>query len=208
VKASPVSLAFAYDRSPSSRWVDADGRLHCDVVNISRAAINPYAGREIPDFAKYNLNQDKVYQVFRDPDELAKAADTFNNLPVLSEHYVVTAADPQPDLVCGASGTDAEFDPPFLQNSLVIWRQDAIDDIMSGRKREISCGYRFELDLTPGRYLGSAYDIRMQNISGSHIALVEEGRAGPDCAIDRAPWPSWLAREEERFEAFRRAYCA
>lgn len=200
-----MSLSFAFDRSPISRWIDRDGRLHV-VANISRAAINPYAGREIPDFATYRLDPDKIYQVFRDPDELAKAADTFNNLPVLSEHYVVTAVDPQPDLVCGASGSDAEFDPPFLQNSLVIWRQDAIDDVVSGRRREISCGYRFEVDLTPGRYLGSAYDIRMRNISGSHIALVEAGRAGPDCAIDRA-FPSWLARQEEALAAFRRRFC-
>jgi uncharacterized protein len=206
IEASLVSLAFALDRSTSSRWFDQDGRLHC-TANISRAAVNPYLGREVPDFLKHRLDPDRLYKILRVPGELARAAPSFDNLPVLSEHYVVSADDPQPGLVVGASGSDAEFDPPFLRNSLVIWRQDAIDDIVSGRTRELSCAYRFDLDLTGGRFLGQPYDGVIRNIVGSHIALVEEGRAGPDCAIDEAPRPAWLVREEERLAAFRRHYC-
>jgi uncharacterized protein len=169
--------------------------------------VSPYAGAEIPDAARYSLDPSAIYYLLRDPNELAKAAPSFDNLPVLDGHYIVTAKDPQQGLVVGASGSDSEFDPPFLRNSLVIWTQDAIDDIVSGRQKEISCGYRFSLDMTPGVYQGAPFDARMVNIEGSHVALVPDGRVGPDCAIDEAPCSAWLAREQERFEAFKRRYC-
>jgi len=200
---SPV-LAYAFDRSTSSRWFDRDGRLHC-VANISRAQVAEYLGREIPDAARYGLSPDATYRLFRDPAELAKAAPSFDLLPLLAEHHEVSADDPRPDLIVGASGNDSEFDSPFLRTSLVIWRQDAIDDIMSGARREISIGYRFDLDPQPGTYQGQPYDARMVNIGGSHIALVPDGRAGPSCAIDEAPQPAWLVRQEETFVALKRA---
>jgi uncharacterized protein len=201
-----VSLAFAYDRSTSSRWIDADGRLHA-TANLTRGCVNDYLGSEIPDAARYGLAPAATYRLFRDPNELAKAAPSFDNLPVLAEHYIVTSTDPQQGLVVGATGSDSEFDPPFLRNSLVIWVQSAIDDIVSGRKRELSCGYRFSLDMSPGIYVGEAYDARMVNIEGSHVALVPDGRVGSSCAIDAEPRPAWLSRQEDALGAFRRRFC-
>jgi hypothetical protein len=122
---------LAFDRA-SVRTYDRDGRLHVEITNISKAAVNPYIGREIPDYQALGLEPDRVYQLLRDPDELAKAAPTFNNIPLLSRHVPVTADDHKPDLVIGSTGTDAAFEAPYLRNSLVIWARDAIDD---GRER-------------------------------------------------------------------------
>src|SRR4029077_19016588 len=122
------------------RTYDRDGRLHVEISNISKATVNPYIGREIPDWKALGLNPDKVYRLLRDPDELAKAAPTFNNIPVLSRHVPVTADDHKPDLVIGSTGTDSA---PYLRNSLVIWARDAIDDIESEVKKELSSGYRY-----------------------------------------------------------------
>jgi len=70
---------LAFDRA-SVRTYDRDGRLHVEISNISKAAVNPYTGREIPDYKALGLDPDKVYKLLRDPDELAKAAPTFNNI--------------------------------------------------------------------------------------------------------------------------------
>jgi uncharacterized protein len=179
---------LAFDRA-SVRTYDRDGRLHVQVTNISKAAVNPYIGREIPDYKALGVDPDRVYQLLRDPDELAKAADTFNNVPLLSRHVPVTADDHKPDLVIGSTGTDAEFDAPHLRNSLVIWARDAIDDVESEVKKQLSSAYRYRADMTPGTYEGQPYDGVMRDIVGNHVALVREGRAGSDVVVGDAAIP-------------------
>jgi hypothetical protein len=173
---------MALDRE-SVRTTDADGRLHVALSNISKATVNPYKGSEIPDAKALGLDENKVYRLLRHPDELAKAVPSFNNLPLLSEHVPVSADAHQPDLVIGSTGTDAAFEPPYLRNSLVVWAKPAIDDIESGDAKELSCAYRYTADMTPGVYEGMPYDGIMRNIVGNHLALVKEGRAGPDVVV-------------------------
>ena len=175
------SVKFAFDRS--MRRVDADGRLHVDVSNISKATINPYLGREIPNAASLGLNPDSVYMLLRCPEELAKGAATFNNLPLLSRHVPVTVDDHQPDLVVGSTGTDAVFDGTYLKNSLVVWEAVAIAGIESREQCELSSAYRYDADMTPGVYDGKPYHGVMRNLRGNHVALVEVGRAGPDVVV-------------------------
>ena len=86
-----MTPALAFDRS--ARHVDVDGRLHVAASHISKAAVNPYYGREIPGADTLGLDPARVYQLLRDPEELAKAAPTFNNLPLLSKHVPVSALD-------------------------------------------------------------------------------------------------------------------
>lgn len=174
--------ALAFDRA-SARTYDADNRLHVTRSNISKAVINPYLGREIPDYEDLGLDPDRIYQMYRDPEELEKAAPTFNNLPILSKHVPVSAERPEQALVIGSTGTDAAFDGTYLTNSLVFWVRDAIRLIEDEVQKELSCSYRYRPDMTPGTVNGEAYDGVMRDIRGNHVALVSEGRAGPDVVV-------------------------
>lgn len=177
--------ALAMDRA-TVRSYDADGRLKVELTNISKANICGYRGSEIGP----ELDPNRIYQLLRDPEELAKAADTFNNIPLLSRHVPVTADNHRPELVIGSTGTDAVFEAPYLKNSLVIWARDAIDAIEDETQKELSCAYRFRVDMTPGAYEGEKYDGRMIDIVGNHVAVVSTGRAGPDVVIqDSMPVP-------------------
>lgn len=182
---------LAFDRS-TVRSVDPDGRLHVSVTNISKANICPYYGREVPGWQTLGLDANRIYKLLRHPDELAAAAPTFNNLPILDQHVAVDAWDPdshRADIVIGSTGTDASFAPPFLQNSAVLWSRRAIDDVQAADRnpergrRQWSCAYRYTPDMTPGNFEGLQYDGVMRNIIGNHVALVDEGRAGPDVMI-------------------------
>ena len=175
-------IVMAMDRA-SCRSFDIDGRLHIDKTNISKATVNPYMGREIPGFASMGLDPDRVYHLFRHPDELAAAAPTFNNLPVLNVHVEVSADDHKPENVVGSTGTHAAFDGTYLTNSAVVWARDSIDLIESDEQREWSCAYRYTPEMTPGIFGGCKYDGIMRNIVGNHVALVTEGRAGPDVVV-------------------------
>ena len=180
---------MAFDRQ-SARSIDADGRMHVSKTNISKAVVNPYYGREIPGWQQLGLEGDKVYRLYRDPDELAKGASTFNNLPILNKHIPVTVDAPQKDNVVGSIGSDVVFDAPYLQASLCVWDAAAIAGVESEKQCELSCGYRYDPDMTPGTTSdGEAYDGVMRNIRGNHLALVEVGRAGPDVVVaDSSPF--------------------
>lgn len=175
------TIPFAFDKSVRS-YTD-DGHLKVEITNISKANICPYVGKEIPEWKALGLDPDKIYKLYRDADELKKAAPTFNQLPLLSEHQPVTAAAFPQELVIGSTGTDAVFEPPYLKNSLVVWTRDDIDDIEAAAKKELSSGYRYRADMTPGTLNGEKYDGVMRDIVGNHVALVREGRAGKDVVV-------------------------
>ena len=173
---------FALDRA-SLRSKDVDNRLHVASANISKAMVCPYFGREIPDSEALGLQPDKVYYLLRDAAELEAAAPTFNNLPLLFDHAIVTAADPKQERVVGTTGTDTVFEAPYLKTSLAIWVGEAIAAVESGEYEQLSCAYRYRPDMTPGKFNGVLYDGVMRDIVGNHVALVREGRAGPDVMV-------------------------
>lgn len=166
-----------------ARSYDQDGRLHVRVSHVSKACVNPYRGREIPGAEALGLDLDKVYQLLRDPEELARSVPTWNGLPLLIKHTPVSADDPQRDAVVGSLGTDASFRPPYLDNSLTVWDGEAIAGVESGQQRQLSGGYHYRADMTPGTWRGQAYDGVMRDIRGNHVALVEAGRAGNDVLV-------------------------
>lgn len=175
------TIKLAFDKS--MRTYDTFGRLHVAVSHISKATVNPYRGNEIPEAERLGLEPDRVYFLLRDPAELTKGADTFNNVQILSKHVPVFATAPQKELTIGSTGTDAAFIAPYLNNSLVINDANAIQAIEREEVMELSSAYSYDADMTPGTYEGVRYDGVMRNIKGNHVALVTEGRAGPDVVV-------------------------
>ena len=175
---------MAQDRS--MRSYDEDGRLHVETSNISKSTVNPYYGSEIPNHDKLGLEPTKVYYMLRDPEELEKAVQTFNNLPLLSKHIPVSADEPQKDVIVGTTGSDAKFEDGYLKCSLAVWDSEAIAGIESGEQMELSSAYRYVADMTPGEFKGMRYDGVMRDIVGNHVALVDVGRAGRDVVVSDA----------------------
>jgi mutator protein MutT len=178
-----------YDNK-SVRTKDTDGRLHVQQSNISKAGVNPYLGSEIPNHEKLGLDPKKIYKLLRHPDELKKAAETFNRQPLLSRHVPVSADDHQGDIVVGTIGSDAVYEHPYLKNSLTVWTQDGIDAVESDEQKELSSAYHYDADMTPGEYEGAKFDGVMRNIRGNHVALVKTGRAGSDVVVGDEALPN------------------
>jgi len=168
----------------SLRTQDRFGRMRVKMTNISKANVCPYLGREIPGYQALGLDANTVYRMWRHPDELAKAAHTFDMVPVLDEHIVVDAANPEKDYVAGTTGSGTVFEYPYLKVPMAFWVGDSIDEVKTKRKRELSPGYTYTPDMTPGTTPeGLTYDGVMRNITGNHIAIVKEGRTGPDVMV-------------------------
>jgi len=150
---------------------------------ISKANICPYLGREIPNFQALGLEPEKTYRLFRDPKELEKGASTFDGKPLLIRHVPIDASLPRKELWVGTVGT-CTFESPYLvTRPLVVLTKEAIDLIESNEQGELSSAYRYEAEMTPGTWGGEPYDGVMRNIQGNHVAIVSEGRAGPDVRV-------------------------
>ena len=173
-------MEIACDSKLLNRRYDADGRLHILRTPISKATVNPYYGREIPDADKLGLEPERVYYLLRDPGELAKAAPSFARNQLMFVHTPVSADDPKQDSIAGTIGSDVAFEAPYLIADLCIWDVEAIAGVETDTVRELSSSYRYRADMTPGMYEGQRYDGVMRDIQGNHVALVKSGRAGSD----------------------------
>ena len=179
----PTDL-FALDRA-SVRRSDHDGHLHIETSPISKATVRPYYGREIPRWQSLGLDENHVYQLLLDPGELEKGAKTFNSKPLLFVHKPMTANDHDRSVVVGGV-SDVEWKAPYLMATLGVWDAEGIEGIESDERRQLSAAYRYDAVMEPGVYEGKRYDGRMVNIRGNHVALVPEGRAGPDVIVSDA----------------------
>ncbi|MEG7521050.1 DUF2213 domain-containing protein [Morganella morganii] len=172
---------LAFDRSMRSK--DGNGHLIVERTVLSKAAVNPYRGKEIPGFESLGLDPEKVYYLLRDPAELERAAKTFSKKQLLIRHVPVDSDEPQKEDTIGTIGSDITFESGMLYGDLCVWDGYAIDLIESEKMKELSAGYGYTPDMTPGEYEGQHYDGVMRNIFGNHVALVERGRIGRDAII-------------------------
>lgn len=169
---------LAFDR----RMETIDGHLVVTNCNISKANVCPYLGSEIPGSEALGLKPDQVYNLYRDPAELEHAAPTYERAPLMMQHIGVSADSPQHFLIAGTV-SNVRFRYPYLVADLTVWTREGINGINDGTRREISCGYRYTPEMSPGEINGVKYDGRMTNLICNHVALVEAGRAGPDVLV-------------------------
>jgi hypothetical protein len=150
---------------------------------LSRTGVFEYVGADVPGASRLNLAADEVVRVHRSASELAKAAPSFRNVAVLSQHVERDASFDH--LIVGTVGPDVRFDGTFLRGSVVIWDEDAIRGIQDGSKRELSAGYAYSVPpvMRAGTFRGEAFDCMQSDLICHHIALVDEGKCGRNCSL-------------------------
>lgn len=79
----------------------------------------------------------------------------------------------------GTLGELVRQDGRFVAATVVVKDQKAIQKVLDGTQ-ELSCGYECDLEFTPGEVDGQRYDAVQRQIRGNHVAIVPQGRAGPE----------------------------
>ena len=138
---------MAFDRSLRTETVD--GRLVVESCNISKANVCPYFGREIPGSEALGLEPGRAYMLYRDKAELEAAVSTYERIPLMMHHVASTASQPNKPYIVGTV-SNVRYRHPFLIADLTVWDAEAIAVIESGAQRELSCGYRYTVDMSPG----------------------------------------------------------
>jgi hypothetical protein len=154
-------------------------------ARAARVGVYDYAGREVDPDNKHGLRDQATVKVLRDDATVfdEAAARSFIGKPVTDDHpAAAVTADNWRDHARGTiMGAMREGD--YLAFDLLLTDADAIRKV-DGGKRELSNGYAAELqfgDFTAAD--GTKCQARQASITGNHVALVDRGRAGPDCAI-------------------------
>lgn len=174
---------LVFDAAPSARSIDDNGFMHVRSSHLTKAVVNPYYGSEIPGWKEHGLEANQLYYGYRDPEELKKSLRTWAGLPLHLQHHTDSADEPAKLTRVGSVGTNIVWNAPYVDAPLTVWDKEAQEGIESGRLRALSCGYRYEPDFTPGVIEGIPYDFVMRDISGNHVALVADGRAGAEVVV-------------------------
>lgn len=142
------------------------------------------------------LNADgSIRRELRLPEEVfaPESLATLDLIPVTREHPPrLVTNDNARDYQVGTTGQNAEQSDRFVKTTVQINDREAITDIDSNKRRDLSCGYTCDKEMTPGVTKGiqgvrdgAKYDLIQRNIRYNHVATTTYGRAGPEVSIPR-----------------------
>lgn len=121
--------------------------------------------------------------IMRSTTTLQKSADSFNN-------QVVTLGHPKDSVDSSNSSqyqigfiTNVKVAGKWLVGDIVITDKASVDEVLSNRAVEFSCGYTADIIAKEGDYLGIHYSYEFDNVVGNHVALVNLARAGHDATF-------------------------
>ena len=174
---------FTIEKLGPKQSMTPEGFLLCEEVPIARTGMMIYG----PDETPIDAGPDGLVKIFREEDEVfcPETVASAQGKPVTDDHpdedvTPVTWKEKTVGIAMNVRRGVGAMDDLLLAD-LLITTEEGIELIQDG-KREISCGYDADYEETaPG--VGC-----QKNILINHIALVDQGRCGPRCAVsDHSP---------------------
>ena len=169
---------------------EPEGYLLCLNVPVARTGTQEYLPEELGLTGNEQLSvsaENKLIPVFRPEEEVfsPETVASFEGMPVTNDHppegvdvsNIRALQKGHAHNVRRGSGEESDL----LLADLIITDPALITAILEEGKREISCGYTYELCRENGQYI-------QRKIRGNHVAVVDAGRAGSRVSIkDRKP---------------------
>lgn len=142
-----------------------EGFIH-DTPIVGRVGIQQY------------LNSDgSIRRELRLPEDVFKADSlaSFAGKPITVDHPAGGAVTHKTAgaVMIGTMLSAGKQDGDSIRADIVLHVPDAIGD-----RRQLSLGYKVDLDETPGEWNGQKYDAIQRNIVVNHLSVVKSGRAG------------------------------
>lgn len=169
----------------TKREITQQGYMVAPAV-IGRCGIQEYTRAELG----LDGEPDAVVRLMRTPEEVFRPETiaSFENMPLTYRHPDAGVdASTWPELAKGNVRDIAKLPADLLGGTVWVMDADQVSRVASGDV-DLSCGYSFDLDLTPGTAPnGQAFDGYQRTILGDHLAIldrsVDSPRGGPVCRI-------------------------
>ena len=206
-KAVATDAAFSYYAAALSQNIGRtpEGYLICKDAVIGRTGkmqymVSQLRREQLQDLGISDKFRDNdVVDLWRDPEEVFAGASlaSYESKPVTDNHPTtfVNAKNHRTHHrghvrnVRAGDQALSTGDLPILAD-VVITDEALAQDVLSGRRRELSCGYNYHL----------AYDgqrLSQVSITGNHVAVVAKGRAGAEARIhDAAPRKEYVVTRD------------
>ncbi len=201
-----MATVTVYDRVKiTSRTVTPEGYMKAPARISVAGNVQRYSARELG-LDGEGMDANRMVALYRPRDEVfaPDAIASFEGKPVTFHHppEPVTSDNWKKYSVGDAHGVHPEGDG--VHASLIIRDANAVKGVTDGTC-EMSNGYSFELDMTPGvAPSGAAYDGVQRKLRGNHIAIVDMARGGRTCRIGDEDTTTTTETSKERHMATRK----
>ena len=166
-------MAFYASKISPNLYKTEEGYLVCPSVPIGRVGGIKYLDTELG-----IGNEGKLITVYRNKEENSNkyTLSSFEGKPITDGHPDVDIDATNYNYYQKGHMQNIKADNDYIYADLFITDSTLIDEVLSGAKRQVSCGYKTIYK----EYNGDLYQT---NIRGNHLAIVEEGRAGNAVSI-------------------------
>lgn len=180
-----IKDAFRLDASAIGKAeITAQGFLRVPVT-AGRVGVFPYV-----------YEDGRIVYEYKPAEELfaQMSMDTLKSAPLTDEHPMdstppLVTIENAPTVMRGFLSDTVARDGLYLNTFATITDRGLIEEIRSGKKREVSPGYLCDVDLVSGIWVDPRtgipyhYDRIQRNIRHNHLAAVTDGREGPEVKI-------------------------
>lgn len=173
------------DLKPTSRIKTPQGFMICKDVTLAKPMVKEYYAGELGVVDGFEATD--IINIYTPPDVLFGQAviDGFTASDVAMQHPKGNQlnSDNYKEHVIGTA-KNVRADNGYLIADLTIKDKWAIEAIEYDDVKQISLGYAAELDMTAGTTeTGQEYHGQWIGMVADHVAVVRDGRCGPDCKI-------------------------
>lgn len=170
-------ITYYGSRISPNKVETAEGFLICRNVPIARVGEQKYYAHEL----QLDGDPNREVLVHRYEDDVFDQATvaSFEGKPVTDSHPDGFVDSDNYSKLQKGHVQNVRRDGDYIMADLYINDSDLIEQIQSGKKKEVSCGYYCV-------YEPDGSDYKQTKIRGNHVAVVQKGRAGHEVAIQDA----------------------
>lgn len=147
-----------------------DGFLTVELA-ATRAGVMPYFDNQTGEVVMELKPEDEIFSDI--------TMNSIKGVPITDRHPpVMLNTKNWKDFTKGTTHLNPRKDGNLLVIDETLFDDELIAYVKSGKKEQVSIGFRAELEEKSGTYDGKEYDRIQRNIRINHVAHVEQGRAG------------------------------
>jgi len=159
---------------------NANGFLVANAT-IAREGVLDYQWWQVDSQIAEKIDKE-IIRVFRSAAVLGADMSSYDSLAVVDFHMGTDVSVKDKEQIRGLF-TEARLEDGKIKGRITITDNDTIYDVEHNGKRELSLGYDTEVQIMSGNFNGENFDVEITKILPNHVAVVEKGRCGPECAI-------------------------